>query len=513
MSNKNLWLAILLSVGFLFVWSTFVIPRFTPKPAVVAPGTTSATTPVVAGVPGSTSIVPAHTDTWDAKKNPEIVLRDLENEIIFSPKGGAIHHWFFKRKGEDADLVHSPAFEPRPLTTFPEKVFSISQKNNVVTMYSDLGNGLRLTKTLALSSQGHLHELTFTFQNLTGQTLELKDWGWSWGPGLGTVAGEQKENSGLIRAISKRKAGAHVLKPGAHEFGEWAAIDNRYFLVAFIPISTGLQPSIAVEGKKETTVLKIIQPVSVPAHGQTQITYQLYAGPKGYTQLGHYGKGLEAAVDFGWFSALGKLVLKTLYWLHQKTHNYGWAIVILTIMLQIILSPLTIKSYKAMLAMKELQPQIAALQQNYKSDPKRLQVEMMNLYKKSGTNPFGGCLPMLLQLPIFWALFTTLRNAYELRGAEFIGWIRDLSAADPFHALPIMMGLGMFLQQRISGAVTDPMQRQMMYIMPIMFVVMFWSFSSGLVLYWFVQSLISMGIQWAMYSHHNKRKSALAVFK
>jgi YidC/Oxa1 family membrane protein insertase len=513
MDNKKLWLAILLSVGFLFIWSTFVIPRFAP------PQTPAATVPPLAA-PAAPAVTPAITsahqtttgDVWDAKKNPEVILRNPENEIVFSPRGAAVHHWYFKGKGEEADLVHSPAFDPLPLTTFPDKVFSVNQRENTVVMDTVLPNGLRFRKTLMLNPSGHLHDLTFQFENPTAQPVEIKDWGWNWGPGLGTVASEQKENSGLIRVLTKTKSKAEALKPGTHAFGEWAAIDNRYYLIAFIPVADGgSRPTLHVDGKKEHTTLKIQQPVSVPARGQTVLKYQLYAGPKGYTQLRHYEKGLEAAVDFGWFSSLGKLVLKTLYWLQEKTGNYGWAIVILTILLQVLLSPLTIKSYKAMMVMKELQPQIAALQKNYKNDPKRLNVEMMNLYKKKGTNPLGGCLPMLLQLPIFWALFTTLRNAYELRGAEWIGWIRDLSAADPYHVLPIVMGAGMFLQQRLSGAVTDPMQRQLMYIMPIMFTVMFWNFSSGLVLYWFVQSLISMGIQFTMLRLHKKSAPALSV--
>jgi YidC/Oxa1 family membrane protein insertase len=260
-----------------------------------------------------------------------------------------------------------------------------------------------------------------------------------------------------------------------------------------------------VSGTKDQTQVMVHQPLTVPAHGQVTLQYQLYAGPKGYTQLGLYQKDLQAAVDFGMFSALGKWILKVVYWLQERTGNYGWAIVILTIGLQILMFPLTIKSFKATLAMKKLQPQIAALQKNFKSDPKRLNIEMMNLYKKSGTNPFGGCLPMLLQLPIFWALFTTLRNAYELRGAPWIGWIHDLSAADPYHVLPVVMGGAMFFQQRMAGATTDPTQKQMMWMMPIMFTVMFFNFPAGLVLYWLTNNLITMAFQGGLMRYNQKK--------
>lgn len=162
--------------------------------------------------------------------------------------------------------------------------------------------------------------------------------------------------------------------------------------------------------------------------------------------------------------------------------------------------PLTIKSFKASAAMKRLQPHIKSLQEKFKSDPKRLNVEMLNLYKTQKINPLGGCLPMLLQLPIFWALFTTLRNAYELRGASWILWVKDLSAPDtllhlgtiPLNVLPLVMGVGMFLQQKMMSVSSDPTQQSMMYMMPVIFTFMFWGFPSGLVLYWLTNSILTM---------------------
>jgi len=181
------------------------------------------------------------------------------------------------------------------------------------------------------------------------------------------------------------------------------------------------------------------------------------------------------------------------------------------------MSPLTIKSFKATLAMKKLQPKIAEIQARFKNDPKRLNVEMMNVYKSTGTNPFGGCLPMLLQLPIFWALFTTLRNAYELRGAPFYGWIHDLSTPDvlfqaggfPVHALPLIMGGAMFFQQKMAGAASDPTQKQMMTMMPIMFTFMFYGFPSGLVLYWLTNNLMTMAFQWSFQKYSQQPLSSV----
>ena len=181
-------------------------------------------------------------------------------------------------------------------------------------------------------------------------------------------------------------------------------------------------------------------------------------------------------------------------------------LIILTVILQIIVLPLTIKSFKASVAMKQLQPLVKELQDKYKADPKRLNVEMLNLYKTHKVNPLGGCLPMLLQLPIFWALFTTLRNAFELRGAHWIFWINDLSAPDtlmrigglPLNILPLIMGVGMFFQQKMMSVSTDPAQAKMMYMMPVLFTFMFWNFPSGLVIYWLTNSLLTMAEQYVI---------------
>jgi YidC/Oxa1 family membrane protein insertase len=251
--------------------------------------------------------------------------------------------------------------------------------------------------------------------------------------------------------------------------------------------------------------LRAAAPLSLEPGQSKEYHTELYVGPKGYVHLKALGCHLEESVNFGIFGFLGKAVLRALFYFQHITGNYGWSIIIITTCLQIILFPLTIKSYRASAAMKQLQPQIKALQAKYKADPKRLNVEMMNLYKTSGTNPFGGCLPMVLQIPIFWALFTTLRNAFELRGAPFMFWIKDLSMHDPYYVLPILMGIGMLVQQKMTAAPADPAQAKMMMLMPIVFTVLFLHFPSGLVLYWFTNSLLTMAGQGMIMMQDKKR--------
>ncbi len=229
-------------------------------------------------------------------------------------------------------------------------------------------------------------------------------------------------------------------------------------------------------------------------------------GPKKYADLLTYGHNLDKAVDFGFFGVIAKVLLKTLIFFQKLTGNFGWAIILLTICIQVLVLPLTRKNLQHSLRMKELQPQLKKLQEQFKSDPKRLQIETLNLYKRNGMRFMGmeGCFPMLLQIPIFFAFYATLNNAYELRGAPWILWIKDLGVHDPYYVLPILMGGGMLLQQKMTTAPADPAQARMMLIMPVMFTFMFLKLPAGLVLYWVVNSLVTIAVQQIMgwQKHH-----------
>jgi len=489
MEQKNFVLALVLSLGFILLWSVFVVPRFSPPapPASTAPLNSPATVD---------NTMPDSRQSITQGKVETVTVRNADNTIVLDPRGGGVQSWMLNAKSQTFDLVRDATALPLPLASFPDTLFKISVQPDGAVMRATLPNHIEVTKTLTLSPTGHLHTIQFRFHNPSASAIQLEKWEWGWGPGLNTVPTEQKENAGLIRGLTMGPLKAHVVHENDQQpFGSWVGIDNRYFLVAFIPTSAHIT-DFRVTGKKETTRVHLVETTPVPPHSDITLAYDLYVGPKGYTQLKTYHRHIEESVDFGTFGPIGKLILSALYRLKAVTGNYGVSIIILTLCLQVMLMPLTLKSFKAANAMKKLQPKIAKLQELYKGDPKRLNVEMMNLYKSSGTNPFGGCLPMLLQLPIFWALFTTLRNAYELRGAPFVGWIHDLSVHDPYYILPVVMGGGMFLQQRMTGATTDPTQRQMMYMMPIMFTFMFMNFPAGLVLYWMTNSFATITFQY-----------------
>jgi YidC/Oxa1 family membrane protein insertase len=219
-------------------------------------------------------------------------------------------------------------------------------------------------------------------------------------------------------------------------------------------------------------------------------------GPKDQRRLEQIAPNLNLTIDYGflWWIALPLFLL--LDWLHDFAQNWGLAIILLTVIVKLILFPLTAASYRSMANMRRVAPQMKRLQERYADDRQKLSQEMMALYKKEQVNPLGGCLPMLLPMPIFLALYWVLFESVELRHAPFLLWIDDLAAMDPFFVLPLLMGATMYLQQLMSPAMGDPMQQRIMRIMPVMFTVLFLFFPAGLVLYWLVNNVISIGQQW-----------------
>jgi YidC/Oxa1 family membrane protein insertase len=314
--------------------------------------------------------------------------------------------------------------------------------------------------------------------------------------------------------------------------GRWIAADSIFYLAALIPQSGGFQlmargePREACEAKVKDPVGRVTIAVqATPTIGPRQAwegRVVVYAGPKAYDQLRAYG--LEDTIDFGSFLVpqnwtggrpllpmawLGVPILLVMKWIHQYVGNYGVAIILLTVVSKVLFYPLTVKGMRSMKAMQALGPQINALRSKYKSDPQRLQRETMELYRANKVNPMGGCLPMLAQAPIFYALYLALSVSPELQNAPFICfgrlfnvdlWICDLAGPDPTYVLPILMGITMFIQQKMTPTTGDPAQARMMLFMPVVFTLMFliYPIASGLALYWAVSNVLQIGQQWLM---------------
>jgi YidC/Oxa1 family membrane protein insertase len=280
--------------------------------------------------------------------------------------------------------------------------------------------------------------------------------------------------------------------------GGWVGLSQHYFLGAWIPQKD--QPALFALGTRGSLhSIAARGPRVTLAPGQ-QITSDatLWVGPKLAAQLEPVAPGLEKAMDYGYFTTLSQPIHSLLTLLHKVTHNWGWAIVLLVILIKLALYPLSAAQYRSMAKMRKFQPRIEQLKERYGDDKQKFQMAMLELYKKEKINPAGGCLPILIQMPVFLALYYVLLEAVELRQAPWIlGWINDLTARDPFFILPIVNGAVMWLTQKMTPMVgMDPMQKKMMQTMPLIMAVMFAFFPAGLVLYWVTNGALGMLQQW-----------------
>lgn len=270
----------------------------------------------------------------------------------------------------------------------------------------------------------------------------------------------------------------------------WIAMVQHYFVSAWLPGS----------GAREFYVDKLDGDlyragVKVPVvDGKAAI--RLYAGPQEQDKLKTIAPGLQLVVDYGWLTVIAAPLFWVLEMLHKITGNWGWAIILLTVGIKAIFFPLSAASYKSMAKMKLVAPKLQKLKETYGDDRARLNQEMMAMYKKEKINPLGGCLPVLIQIPVFIALYWSLLGAVEMRNAPWIMWITDLSAKDPYYVLPLIMGATMLIQTRLNPAPPDPVQAKVMLLMPIVFTGMFLFFPAGLVLYWVVNNTLSIAQQW-----------------
>lgn len=276
--------------------------------------------------------------------------------------------------------------------------------------------------------------------------------------------------------------------------GGWVAFIQHYFISAWIPEEgTTNQYSIRKLDNKNIYILGLVGEELAVQPGQQQRTgIQLYVGPKDVETLESISPYLDLTVDYGWLWWIAKPLHTILSSAYKVLGNWGWSIICLTIIIKMIFFPLSNKAYLSMAAMRKVTPKMMEIREKYGDNRQKLQEEMMKLYRTEKINPLGGCLPMLIQMPVFIALYWTLLESVEIRHAPFIGWINDLSVMDPYFCLPLLMGVSMFLQQKMNPTPPDPTQAKVMQMMPIIFTFMFLWFPAGLVLYWLVNNIISM---------------------
>jgi YidC/Oxa1 family membrane protein insertase len=527
--EKRVLLAILLSFIVLVIYQAIVPP---PAPPPAAPGQQTAGTSVPAAPPVAPSVPPVLALPAPDPAATEVVVETDSVRAVFSTAGATLTNWTLKHyleDGEPLDLV--PANLPpelvRPFTLTTDDP-AISARL-VTAIYRPSASGLTLGSAPGRISFEYAGEdglnarKTFYFQpegrsylvkveaaidvNGASRPVTIVS-----GPALGR--GFDPENGSAPPAQALIWRDGDVVRLDAGDIAErrryqgefnYAGAETLYFLHVVIPGSETVAleyapitlPSAADPSQPRTFVS-----YSVTAAGS--VAFHYFLGPKDFDILRAVDPRLELvrAIDFGIFAWLVVPLLQALKWINGYVGNYGWSIILLTVIINLIIFPLRHRSMVSMRKMQALQPEMKAIQERYAkykvTDPERQKMnqEMMALYRQRGVNPASGCVPMLLTMPVLFAFYSMLYAAIELRGAPFVGWITDLSRHDPLYVTPVLMGLSMLWQQRITPTTADPVQQKIFMLMPVMFLVFFLWAPAGLVIYWFVSNLLAIGQQY-----------------
>jgi YidC/Oxa1 family membrane protein insertase len=540
--EKRVFLAILLSFVVLAAYQAYFAPAPAPTPPRVtepvapatatspAPATTPATPPASSGADAPTPVFTAAPIVADTSSRDIVVETDTVR-AVFSTAGATLRSWKLKRYLEDgAPLelvpVDVPDTFPRPFTlstndaaiskTLATAFFkpsaeglSLGSAAGTLTFEYRDESGLNARKTFEFQPEGKAYVLKVQASvDLAGASRSVT---LAWGPGLGLGYAPDGSNRYPVRAVQHRDGdveyltAANVEEQGRYE-GQllFAGIEDHYFLATVLPgaerVAVEYRPvSLPVPNNTAGATRAFVSfSVSVPG----SFSQRFFLGPKDFDILRDVEPQLVRAIDFGMFAALVVPLLLALKWINGFVHNYGWSIVVLTILINLVIFPLRHRSMVSMRKMQSLQPEIKSIQDRYAkyklTDPERQKMnqEMMALYKQKGVNPASGCVPMLLTLPVLFAFYAMLSVAIELRGAPFVGWIHDLSRHDPLYITPVLMGLTQFWQMRMTPTTADPVQARMFMMMPIVFMVTSLWFPAGLVLYWFVSNLLAIGQQY-----------------
>jgi YidC/Oxa1 family membrane protein insertase len=540
-------LAIVLSVAILLAYQYVIAPP--PKEPVAPQGTArdagrdnaarAGTQQEVAAVPPASGPTPPISGGLVPRGSYPIRQIDISTPlytVMISTGGGGIPSFRLNEyrdvpgpKGKPLEIIGSGGSRPLPLDLYldesqpsfpPLPVFAskapdaltvrTGEKKSVLLTWES-SSGVRIVREYRFSGDRYDFEVLEQVSNGSRETIRLR-------PGLTlsqdfkgelsadsyTFTGAVVDTRGKIeqldlKAIGKGKVEKYPVS--------WAAADSKYFGLILLPEKPWTLEQIALVGETGIRMSVADAPATLAPGEMVRSQARIFAGPKRYDLLKETGKGLEELIDYGWFSFLAKPLVWLLKASNRVTGNYGIDIILLTILIKILFFPLTQKSMASMKKMQDLQPILVKLREKYKDDAQKLNQETMNLYKTYKINPLSGCLPMLLQIPVFIALYKGLLVTIELRHSPFFLWINDLSAPErlwdiavagytiPIRLLPLLMGISMFVQQKMTPSAGDPNQQKIMLLMPVIFTFMFWGFPTGLVIYWLANNVLSIGQQ------------------
>ncbi len=448
-------------------------------------------------------------------------------KYVFSNRGGVIEQVLMKKynfEGEPINVVNQvedAKLLPLTLISSDDSINEImqnayyeasaesielseSQQSATFTLKLKHETGLEVTKKLTFNYNSFLVQVE---ADISAPSRENDNLSYSilWGPGLGGELASHTDYfvfAGATTFLNNERL--EIKKEDVSQVKEhkgtleWTAFQNKYFAAALVP-EKGVDYAETYKIDDQLYVGLSLQSVK----SAVSSSILLYVGTKEVFILEESGHKLNRLMDYGWlgnkFAFLVKPLLRVLQFFYDVFGNYGWAIIFLTIVIKIIFFPLTHKSFKSMKGLQKIQPYVKVIQERHKDDRQKMNEEMIELYKKHQVNPLGGCLPMLLQIPVFISLYHALFFSIELRGAPFMLWITDLSVADPYYVTPVLMGVTMFLQQKMTPSVGDPVQQKIMLMLPIVFTFLFVTFPAGLVIYWTINNLLTITQQYYIY--------------
>ncbi len=521
--EKRALIAVVLMVAILFVWQYFMPkPPQTQRQAQKQEEQTSRTTampqaPMGAGQQAAAGL--PQTAAGQQGPTPLVTVETSKMKVTLGNLGGGILSVRLKDYketvggSEHKELVQDIApyqyfpvvskveagktvDDAQPFTADRSGVITVADQPETVVLTGALADGTKVKKTYVFSPDSYAVGLKLdTEGGQAGKTI------------ADFAVMNMKEKSSYIfrgpflyngRSLEQIKAPEKGRNAG--DAYQYAGFDEGYFSFIFKPQGNN-PPDLLVTAAGKTPIDRVLLE-------NNSLNSTLYFVPNKIVLLKGLGIDADKIVSFGWFDVIAKPMLWGMNWANHFTHNYGIDIILLTLLIKFIFYPLSVKSYKSMKNMQKLQPKIAQLREKYKNDKEKLNQEMMGIYKKEGINPLGGCLPMVIQIPVFFALYRVLMSAIEFRHAHFFWWINDLAAPEnlytlhladfslPLRVLPLIMGVTMVIQQKMTPTGGDPMQAKMMMFMPIFFTFLFWGFPTGLVLYWLVNNVVSIGQQY-----------------
>jgi YidC/Oxa1 family membrane protein insertase len=538
--ERRVLLAIFLAFLVLYTWQAlFVKP--VPKAAPAA-ATTSLGAETAGSVPATNDA--ARVTQADATAKPPVPLaaalvaesaeRDVRVETrdviaVFTNKGARLKSWRLKhyrdQQQQPQELIEHLPSHPLPFTlragtetttaTANDGLYTVSGAPTAASDSSptDLRFEYRDSAGIHVVKEFHLEPTSyiFTFHVEVTENDKLIPASIVWGPAIGDITELSrgvKKSEGILFQGGKvvRLAVKDIAKQSSYD-GEfhYAGVDDNYFMVAVLsdePIKVTYSPVTVPPPDGSKDAARDLTSFSVEPH-RPDPRLKVFAGPKDFDVLSAIDRDLARAIDFGMFTVIVVPLLRSLKWVNGYVGNYGWAIILLTFFINVILFPLRHKSVVSMRKMQEIQPEVKAIQERYSklkaTDPakQKMNTEMMALYKEKGVNPASGCVPMLLTMPFIFAFYALLSTAIELRGAPFIFWIHDLSAHDPYFVTPILMGISQVWQQRLAPAAgMDPIQQKMTMLMPVFFTFLFLWYPSGVALYWLINNVFAIGQQY-----------------